>query len=217
MQILIYKNNQQLGPFSPQQIQQMLASGQLNGNDLGWYNGLGEWTALNKIGFNAQTLQSPMQPPSGEIMRVQGKNGRVTLYNNKICISHSGFHALTQGLRGEKEILLRSITSIQFKPSGLTVGYIQFSFSGGSESKGGTMKAIKDENTVTFAGSKQESAFRQLKQAIEQLQMQQDSQNTQVKQQQLTYLDELEKLASLRERGVISEDEFNAKKKQLLG
>ena len=212
MQILIFKNNQQFGPYSPQQIQQMLASGQLNGNDLGWYEGLSGWTTLNKINFQNQNQQSP----SGEIMRVQGKNGSVTLYNNKICISHSGFHALTQGLRGEKEILLRSITSIQFKPSGLTVGYIQFSFSGGSESKGGTMKAIKDENTVTFAGGKQESAFRQLKQAIEQLQMQQDSQNAQPAQPQSTYLDELERLAALRERGIISDDEFNAKKRELL-
>lgn len=212
MQILILKKDQKLGPYSPQQIHQMLSNGQLNGNNLCWYEGSGGWRTLNNI--NLQNLIQ--QSPSGEIMSVQGKNGSITLYNNKIRISHSGFHALTQGLRGEKEILLRSITSIQFKSSGLTVGYIQFSFSGGSESKGGTMKAIKDENTVTFSGSKQESAFRQLKHEIEKLQMQQDSQKTQATQPQLTYLDELEKLASLRERGIISDDEFNAKKRELL-
>jgi hypothetical protein len=32
-----------------------------------------------------------------------------------------------------------------------------------------------------------------------------------------SYLDELERLAELRDRGIISEDEFEAKKKQLLG
>lgn len=32
-----------------------------------------------------------------------------------------------------------------------------------------------------------------------------------------SYLDELERLAALRDQGVISEEEFNAKKKQLLG
>jgi predicted Zn-dependent peptidase len=32
-----------------------------------------------------------------------------------------------------------------------------------------------------------------------------------------SYLDELEKLAGLRDRGVITEEEFEAKKKQLLG
>ena len=32
-----------------------------------------------------------------------------------------------------------------------------------------------------------------------------------------SYLDELEKLAELRDQGVISDDEFEAKKKQLLG
>ena len=34
---------------------------------------------------------------------------------------------------------------------------------------------------------------------------------------QESYIDELEKLADLRDRGVISEEEFEAKKKQLLG
>jgi histidinol phosphatase-like PHP family hydrolase len=36
-------------------------------------------------------------------------------------------------------------------------------------------------------------------------------------QAQPSYLDELEQLANLRDRGVISEEEFEAKKKQLLG
>ena len=34
---------------------------------------------------------------------------------------------------------------------------------------------------------------------------------------EVSYLDELEKLAALRDQGVISEEDFNAKKKQLLG
>jgi hypothetical protein len=36
-------------------------------------------------------------------------------------------------------------------------------------------------------------------------------------QDQPSYLDELERLADLRDRGIISEDEFEAKKQQLLG
>jgi len=32
-----------------------------------------------------------------------------------------------------------------------------------------------------------------------------------------TYLDELERLADLRDRGIISDDDFEAKKRQLLG
>ena len=35
--------------------------------------------------------------------------------------------------------------------------------------------------------------------------------------QDTDYLDELERLASLRDQGIISEEEFEAKKKQLLG
>jgi len=38
-----------------------------------------------------------------------------------------------------------------------------------------------------------------------------------VKSDSTSNLDELEKLASLRDKGILTEDEFNAKKKELLG
>lgn len=55
--------------------------------------------------------------------------------------------------RGEKSIPAKSITAVPWKPHTMTTrGYIQFTVSGGNESKSklgsGTIDAAKDENSV---------------------------------------------------------------------
>ena len=55
---------------------------------------------------------------------------------------------MNQGIKGEKTIPLKSITSIQLKKPGMTNGYIQFGILGGIESKSGVFNATKDENSV---------------------------------------------------------------------
>jgi len=118
--------------------------------------------------------------------------------------------ALSQGLKGEKDIQLAAISSIQFKNAGrLTSGYIQFAFMGGQESKAGLLLAAADENTVMFRRS-QQPAFEALREAV-QLRLA-PSENTGG-----SVADEIEKLAALRERGILTEDEFQAKKAQMLG
>ena len=61
-----------------------------------------------------------------------------------------------KGLKGDKTIYIKNISSIQFKNAGIfTKGYIQFTFSGGKEAKGGLFQATKDENTIMFTESQQ--------------------------------------------------------------
>jgi len=90
----------------------------------------------------------------------KGVNGQIELYSNKICIRRKGVLGfLTQGLKGDKNIMISTITSIQFKKAGmLTNGYIQFAFMGGQEAKGGLFQGTQDENTIMF-NKKQQSAF----------------------------------------------------------
>ena len=57
---------------------------------------------------------------------------------------------LTQGLKGDKEILISQISSIQFKKPGTTNGYIQFAFLGGLEAKRGVFQASGDENSISL-------------------------------------------------------------------
>lgn len=120
---------------------------------------------------------------------------------------------LTQGLKGEKEISISQISAVQFKkPGSLTNGYIQFSFVGGLETKAGIFDATKDENSIIF-NAKQEPAFAAIRAEIQKRMAEHKQGGT----RQGSNIDDLEKLASLRDRGVISEEEFNYKKRQILG
>jgi hypothetical protein len=142
-----------------------------------------------------------------------GVNGQVELLNDRVRIRRAGLVAvLSQGLKGDKEILLSSITSIMFKKAGWAFnGYIRFHFMGGAEGRGGILRATRDENTIMF-NSFQQKPFEALKIAIEQRMTESKNQTTAP-----SYLDELEKLAALRDKGIITEEEFIAKKIVLLG
>lgn len=150
---------------------------------------------------------------SGVILEAQGHNGQLELTDTTVRIKRKGVLGfLTQGLKGDKEILISQISSIQFKNAGPFVnGYIQFAFVGGQEAKGGAFQAVSDENTVMFRQS-QQTAFEAFKAELEKRIHAPRSQASAP-----SNLDELEKLASLRDRKIISEAEFEAKKKQLLG
>lgn len=137
----------------------------------------------------------------------------IELYQNKICICRTGFFGfLLHGLKGNKDILIESISSIQIKKAGiLTNGYIQFSFLGGREAKGGIFQATQDENTVMFI-AKYEYQFRKIKNVIEKRIYGKNN-----KESSLSDADELLKLANLRDKGILSENEFQVKKKDILG
>lgn len=143
----------------------------------------------------------------------KGIGGEVTVTQTSVIINRKGFFALMQNLRGSKEISISNITAVQFKKPGLTNGFIQFSFSGSSEKSGGSFKAASDENSVVFSG-KHLSQFEYVRDLVNYLRNQpvnpaQPANNGSIS--------DLEKLAELKERGIITEDEFAAKKQQILG
>ncbi|MHC5826238.1 MAG: SHOCT domain-containing protein, partial [Nostoc sp.] len=74
--------------------------------------------------------------------------------------------------------------------------------------------ASKDENTVVFTSAEQDK-FEKLKHRIEQKMI---SNRTGIQQLSTSSnFDDLEKLANLRDKGIITEEEFQVKKRQLLG
>lgn len=149
------------------------------------------------------------------IMELQGVNGQIELYQDKVIIKRKGaISKLSQGFfKGDKTIYLTQISSIQVKPgSMITNGYIQFSLSGGNESTKGIMNATKDENTVMFS-RKDNELVNKMKAEIEQLKNRAQSPGT----IQPSAADEIRKYKQLFDDGIISEEEFNAKKKELLG
>lgn len=148
-------------------------------------------------------------------MEVQGINGAIELTKNKIIIKRKGFLALmTQGFKGDKEIYINQISSVQLKKTNLLLnGYIQFTFSGGKEAKGGITQATKDENTVMFNKS-QEKGFINLKNKIEEYI---HDLNKPIEKVENDPFEQIEKLLALKERGIITDEEFEIKKKQILG
>jgi len=150
-----------------------------------------------------------------EEFRAQGFNGALILDGNKIRIERKGAMSfLGHGFKGDKEILIKHISAIQLKKASflLNQGYIQFSFIGGQESKAGLLKAGSDENTVVFK-PKQQPDFEKIKEMIEEKLDGGTVENTPAKS---SNLDELKKLAELKKEGVITDEEFNLKKKELL-
>lgn len=147
------------------------------------------------------------------MIQAKGHNGQIQFDGVNVTISRKGVLGfLTQGLKGDKVIKASAITSVQFKKVGMiTSGYLQFSLMGGGESKGGVFDATKDENTVMFV-KKQEQDFERIRDAVQAVL------NAPVvgAVSQASVVDQLEKLAQLRDRGVLNEAEFEAQKTKLL-
>lgn len=142
---------------------------------------------------------------------------RAAIDGSNVVIWHQSFigQIAKGGLQGEKRIPIKSILSIQFKEATLaTIGYIQLETAGGSASaaRGGAFEAAGDENSIIFSMEHNDEA-RKFKNAI---QAKVDS-SSQGGTNALSSADELKKFADLRDAGVISEEEFQKKKSQILG
>ena len=139
------------------------------------------------------------------------------VYEDKVTITPKGVLGfMTKGLKGTKTIPFVSITGIQFKEAGAVFsGYIQFTIPGGNESKGGVFSAASDENTFMFAEKKNNELAIKIKEYIESAVLKLRTPQAQTTAPNLT--DELQKLAKLREQGILSDEEFQSAKKKLIG
>ena len=146
------------------------------------------------------------------LMNVEGHNGQLELFENKIRITRKGFVALmTQGLKESKEILTENIVDIQFRKASLfTNGYIHFVISRGKGKKIGFWQAERDENTIIFT-IKQQPAFDKIKDILDIKISHSKKRNAELSKLKL------EELTILRDMKIITEEEFQAEKKQLLG
>jgi hypothetical protein len=149
-----------------------------------------------------------------DLFRAEGQNGQVELLADKLVIKRKGIRSLlNHGLNGDKTIFLASLRAVQLKEANwIAPGYIQFSISGGSESVGGYAEAVHDENTVTFAKTRQ-PAFLELRQRIED----QQRRGAPLAASSSAPVGELERLVALRDKGAITPQEFEVLKRKILG
>jgi hypothetical protein len=150
------------------------------------------------------------------LMEAEGQNGMLMLLPDRVRIVRRGkISLLTQGVKGHKEILISQISGIKFKGASKMVGYISFDYLGGTESKTGTAGQENDENGMTFY-AKHQPAVIAMKAAIEQ-KMDEAHRPVGSAAPQVSVMDELQKLATMRDQGIVTEAEFQAHKNKLLG
>jgi hypothetical protein len=151
------------------------------------------------------------------VFKANGRNGSVELYENRLIIKKALGGLKRMLTSGDKEIFLDSIKNVNFKPANsLTWGFIQFETAQNSKSlsRGSLMSSPNDDFSVNFSKAQQPD-FENLKSEINRLRSSTKSQT--IVQNQISEADELEKLAVLKEKGIITQEEFDLKKKKILG
>jgi hypothetical protein len=154
---------------------------------------------------------------TGPVYTMKGVQDLLEVFEDRVKITPKGLLGfLNKGLKGTKEIPFSSIVAVQFKEAGsLFSGYFQFTIPGGRESTGGLLAATKDENSFVFANTTNNALARQIKEYIDAAVRKVHAPSATAPATGLS--DELLNLAKLREQGILTDLEFQAAKKKLLG
>lgn len=149
---------------------------------------------------------------------IDGVRGRhLDVYGDRIVISiKPGIGSLLTGNAsdGEKTIYYRDAVGVQFKKSGIMIGYLQIETA--SSQMNNQNSNLYSENSFTFdtskvSNQKMEEVADYVKQRVAEIK---NAASTPVAT--ISPADELKKFKELLDMGVISQEEFDAKKKQIL-
>lgn len=130
------------------------------------------------------------------------------VYEDRIVIEHPSIaRVLARGSSvAAKTIYYSDLTAVEFKKCGWTVGYIKFSVLG---------DARTDENTVTISYSKENEIAEKMVSYIQK--KIKEAKQPKTAAASTSAADEILKLKNLLDMGIITQKEFDIKKKQLLG
>ncbi len=178
---------------------------------------------------NKELLSMPMEEriktrPEGVKYCIINNLGKILdVYDNKVVFSSTkSTSTLVTGLvfgtsvtQGEKTIYYKDAIGVQYKPSSIADGYIQVETAAGGVTSSSSQYG--GENSIQFSGKDRNAeaeiivAF--IKNKIEEIK------NAPVGGivQQVSPAEELKKFKDLLDAGIITQEEFDAKKKELLG
>ena len=152
-------------------------------------------------------------------------NGILRVYEDRVVISRStamGF--ISQGLKGEKTFFYNDLSSIEYrKPSIFANGYIKFITAGTRENTQSirkigwaTEEALKDSNTLILRAfnkevpKQSEELYNYILQRISECKL------VSANSASISSADEILKFKKLLDQGIITQEEFEKKKKELL-
>lgn len=161
------------------------------------------------------------------IIEIKGMNGQIKVFEDYIILSRNGITAKTFfGFKGERTIYYKDLSAIEYKkPSFFVTGYFQFIFSGTEQksisfnSLGKSKKSLEDENTVAIRGvdpditSLAEKVNKILQERLKSYKSLSTTQSANVSP---SLADEIAKLAELKAKGLLDDEEFIAAKQKLL-
>ena len=177
---------------------------------------------------NNQMAAAPMDErikmrPEGVKYCLVNSTGKILdIYENKVVFtSTKSTSTIVTGLvfgtsmtQGEKTIYFKDAIGVQYKPSSIADGYIQVETAAGGVSTSSSQ--YSGENAIQFSGKKSneeaEIIVAYIRKQIENIKNAPSGGVI----QQLSPAEELKKFKELLELGVITQEEFDSKKKQLL-
>lgn len=152
-------------------------------------------------------------------MELKSKFGQLNVYNDRVEIIKT--MGSKKSAFGDKTIFLNQISGIVIKEyTFLSPGYIHFSATGDISSptrRAGVFNAIQDENTFIF--NKEDIDFvKEIKSKIEELLSYQSKSNEQPISQPISNdPDLIRKYKKLFDDGIITKEEYDLKKREILG
>lgn len=158
------------------------------------------------------------------IMELKGTNGTILAFDDKVIIKRKGLFAFaSQGIKGDTTFFYKNLSGIDYKKPGMTNGYIRFVTSGtvAHNTKTGIfstpLESAQDPNTVILRAFNRkipilsEDLYNLIMEKINDVQALKNNVTT------VSSADEIAKFKNLLDDGIITQEEFDAKKKQLLG
>ena len=178
---------------------------------------------------NKELASVPMEErikirPEGVRYCMVNNTGKILdVYDNRVVFTSThSTSTLVTGLlvgksvtQGEKTIYYKDAVGVQYKPSSVLDGYIQVETAAGGVSSSSSQYV--GENAIQFSG-KERNAEAEIIVAFIKKQID-DIKNTPAGSilQQVSPAEELKKFKELLDLGIISQEEFDTKKKELLG
>lgn len=143
-------------------------------------------------------------------------DGEMHVYDHKVTLRPKGFLTkLSKGSTGDKDVDIRAINAVQLKKPGLSSGFIQLTISGEDAKRGGAFNAAQDENSLILKDARQYAEAEKAKRVIE-LIKQRDRASSMSPAPEPDFAAVIEKLADLHARGLLTDEEFGAKKAEIL-
>lgn len=163
----------------------------------------------------------PAPNEGGVVYSLNGVSGKhLDVYENKVVLSiKKGFWSSVSN-EGQKTIYYTDCTSVQFKKcGGVTTGYLQFETASVAAKRGNPASNQMNENSFVFNSSKYNAQMQEVYEYISQ--KVEECKNPKTKpissaSSTFSAADEILKYKKLLDMGAITNEEYEAKKKQLL-